>query len=237
MAFCKTKIPRHIAIIMDGNGRWARNQGKERIYGHANGVESVRKVVSTSTKLGVEYLTIYAFSTENWGRPANEVDALMQLMAQTIAKEARSLYENGVKLKFIGDIKSMPAELRESIAHAEQVVPDKVNMTLIIALNYSSRREIASAMKKIAKKVTEGTLKTAQIDEKLISSYLETHEIPDPELLIRTSGEQRLSNFLLWQLSYSELYFTPVMWPDFGQDDLMEAIEEYQRRERRFGLI
>ena len=237
MALDMTKIPRHIAIIMDGNGRWARGEGEERIFGHTHGVEAVRKVVSAATRLGVEYLTIYAFSTENWGRPAQEVDALMQLLAHTITKERGPLCDNGVKLKFIGDIGKMPAELRESIANAEQAVPEKVNMTLVIALNYSSRWEITAAAKKIAENVSRGSLKTVQIDEKLISSYLETHDMPDPELLIRTSGEQRLSNFLLWQLSYSELYFTPVMWPDFGEDDLIGAIEEYQRRERRFGLI
>ena len=236
MALDMNKIPHHIAIIMDGNGRWAEGEGRERIYGHAGGVEAVRQVVNTAARLGVKFLTIYAFSTENWGRPHEEVDALMQLLSRTIVKEVGPLRENGVKLRFIGDIAGMPSDVQESVRQAEAMAPDKVNMTLTIALNYSSRWEIAAAVRKMTHEALQGNIVPGQIDEKLISSYLETCGMPDPDLLIRTSGEQRLSNFLLWQLSYAELYFTPVLWPDFGAEQLTRAIEEFQRRDRRFGL-
>jgi len=221
---------------MDGNGRWAEHEGQDRIWGHKNGVESVRKVVNTAAKLGVECLTIYAFSTENWGRPQQEVDSIMQLLSYTILNEVEPLRENGVGMRFMGDIDAMPEDLRKSIGKAEERAPADARMTLVIALNYSSRWEITRAMKKIARKIAMGEISPGQIDDKLVSSNLETHDMPDPELMIRTSGEQRLSNFLLWQLSYSELYFTEVLWPDFGGEDLILAIEEYQRRERRFGL-
>lgn len=228
-----------MAIIMDGNGRWANQRGEERLYGHHNGVESVRSVVKAAADVGVEYLTIYAFSTENWGRPQPEVDGLMSLLGQTILHEIEDLTRNGVKMRFIGDIAALPDSLQKSIAVAEQVsIPDhEFRLTLVIALNYSSRWEITRAVKSIAESVRSGQLQSGQITEETVSASLTTEGIPDPELLIRTSGEERLSNFLLWQLSYTELYFTPVLWPEFGSEEFLKALTEYNRRDRRFGRI
>lgn len=225
-------IPKHIAVIMDGNGRWAKNEGKERIYGHRNGVNAVREMVKAATDIGVQYLTVYAFSTENWGRPSEEVDGLMQLISQTILNEITPLSQNGVKLMFIGDIEHLPIEVQKSIAMAGDVVVPQIKLNLVIALNYSSRVEIVNAVKKIAAQGTPATY----ITEQMIAQNLQTSFMPDPDLLIRTSGEQRLSNFMLWQLSYSELYFTPVLWPEFGKDEFLKAIAQYNERDRRFGL-
>lgn len=222
---------------MDGNGRWAKNQGEDRLYGHHRGVESVRSVVDTAAKLGVRYLTIYAFSTENWGRPEPEVSGLMELLGATILNETEALFSEGVHMRFIGRTDQLSETLRKNIALAESRVPDKVKMTLVIALNYGSREEIAGACRTIAEEVATGKLAPEQIDNDTISQHLYTAAIPDPELLVRTSGEQRLSNFLLWQLSYSELYFTPVLWPEFDGEQLTIAIREYNRRERRFGRV
>lgn len=235
----ESKVPRHVAVIMDGNGRWAKDQGQERLYGHHHGVDAVRAVVQTAAEIGVEYLTIYAFSTENWGRPTEEVDGIMALLAGTILSELDSLTASGVKMHFIGDLNSLPNGLQRSIDIArETIVPaDKLRLNLVIALNYSARWEITEACREAATQVRDGELSLDDITPDFISNHLTTVGIPDPELLIRTSGEQRLSNFLLWQLSYTELYFTPVLWPEFGRNELLAAIKEYGRRERRFGRI
>lgn len=227
-----TNIPRHVAVIMDGNGRWAKNEGQERLHGHRNGVNSVREMVKIARELGVEYLTIYAFSTENWGRPTEEVDGLMQLISCTIMNELESMTQNGVKLSFIGETEELPADLKASIKVAENTVPQKSQLNLVIALNYSSRWEITDAVKRI---VSSG-ISSEQVTEASISDNLQSRFMPDPDLMIRTSGEQRLSNFLLWQLSYTELYFTPVLWPEFGKDEFLKAVEQYNQRDRRFGL-
>lgn len=230
-------IPKHVAIIMDGNGRWAQNHAKERLYGHSSGVESVRQVVRAASEIGVEFLTIYAFSTENWGRPKNEVDGLMQLLAVTIANEMQALAEQGVRIKFIGDIEALPIELKNQTQKAANIKIDKLKLTLIVALNYSAREEIVAATKKIARKIVGKTLEINQIDEKIIENNLYTAGVPDPELLIRTSGEMRLSNFLLWQVSYAEFIFTDVLWPDFDENEFLNCIKMYQNRARRFGKI
>lgn len=227
------KIPRHVAIIMDGNGRWAQSEGQERLYGHKRGVDSVRAVVRTAADLGVEYLTIYAFSTENWGRPEQEVDGLMQLLSYTIINEVEPLAKNSVRLKFIGDIAGLPEQLQKSVKIAEEFPIEAVKMTLVIALNYSSRWEIVRAVQCI---VSSG-IEADQVTEQVVEQYLCTRDIPEPELMIRTSGEQRLSNFMLWQLSYTELYFTSVLWPEFGEGAFLEAIAEYNNRDRRFGKV
>lgn len=225
-------IPRHIAVIMDGNGRWAKNEGKERLYGHKNGVNSVREMVKAAVDMGVEYLTIYAFSTENWGRPTDEVDGLMQLISYTILNEIEPLRQNGVKFHFIGNRQELPEELRLSIKKAEDTTVENIKLNLVIALNYSSRWEITDAVTRIARQ----DIAPDAITELTISQNLQTSFMPDPDLLIRTSGEQRLSNFMLWQLSYSELYFTDVLWPEFGRDEFHKAIQSYNNRDRRFGL-
>lgn len=222
---------------MDGNGRWANSRGQERIEGHQHGVDSVRAVVDTAAKIGVKYLTIYAFSTENWGRPTTEVDSLMELLAYTISNELDPLTQNGVKMHFIGDINSLPQHLQNAINNAQKTTPSNIKLNLIIALNYSARQEITLATKKIAGLVVNNTLEINDITPLTISQNLSTAQFPDPDLLIRTSGEQRLSNFLLWQLSYTELYFTQTLWPDFAKKQLLEAIEEFNRRQRRFGKI
>lgn len=227
-----TNIPRHVAIIMDGNGRWAKNEGRERIYGHKTGVNSVREVVKAATNIGVEYLTIYAFSTENWGRPTEEVEGLMQLLSYTIINELEPLQKEGVKLQFIGDIPAMPSSVRESIEKAKRTQVDDVKLNLVIALNYGSRQEITNAVKSIV----EQGIKAEDITIETISENFQSSFLPDVDLMIRTSGEQRLSNFMLWQLSYSELYFTTVLWPEFNADEFYKAIEIYNQRDRRFGL-
>lgn len=222
---------------MDGNGRWAQNQSQDRLYGHSYGVESVREVVKGAVDLDIKYLTIYAFSTENWGRPQSEVDGIMQLLATTIANEIKPLASKGVKMEFIGDLSILPIEIQERIKEAQSVEIKEVKLTLIIALNYSARWEITRAMQLIAEKVKDGSIQPKDITQDTISEHLTTSSVPDPELMIRTSGEVRLSNFLLWQLSYSELIFTDVLWPDFNKEEFTKAINIYLSRVRRFGKI
>lgn len=233
----KSNVPRHIAIIMDGNGRWAKERGQDRVYGHHEGVLSVRNIVNASVEVGVKNLTLYAFSTENWNRPKAEVDALMELLVNTIRREADELHKNGVRLHVIGDFERLPETCRKEMQEAMDMTAGNVTLNLILALSYSSRREIGDAAKKMAHAIAAGVLKEADITDETISQYLHTAAFPDPELMIRTSGEHRISNFLLYQLAYAELYFTPVHWPAFRRDHLMEAIYDYQQRERRFGLI
>lgn len=230
-------LPRHIAVIMDGNGRWAKNKGAVRIFGHRNAIEAVRDVIEGAGELGVKYLTLYAFSTENWGRPKEEVDALMELLVNTLRKEIDSLHKNKVKLNTIGDISQLPTDCRVNLHDAMKQTENNTGLTLFIALNYSGRWELTKAVQEIGRKIHLGELKPADIDEQMISQHLETARVPDPELLIRTSGEMRISNFLLWQIAYTELYITPKLWPDFRKEDLYLAICEYQKRERRFGKV
>ena len=231
----KTRIPQHVAIIMDGNGRWAKKVGEERIFGHQNGVKSVRESTEAAAELGVKYLTLYAFSTENWNRPKEEVDALMALLVHTINSETESLNKNNIRLHAIGDIKSLPIETFNQLNEAIKATEHNTQLNLILALSYSSKWEIIDAVKQIAKDVKENKLSPDEITDEVFSSYLSTKEFPDPELLIRTSGEHRISNFLLWQLAYSEFYFTNKLWPEFTKADFKDAILDYQSRERRFG--
>jgi len=232
-----TRLPRHIAIIMDGNGRWAKQHGKLRTFGHRHGVTSVRETVEAAAELGIQYLTLYAFSTENWNRPQTEVNTLMQLLVTTIGKEVKTLTENNIRLSIIGDIDSLPARVSRNLKQAIDATAGNTRMTLVLALSYSSRWEITNAVKQIAKKVKEGTLNADAITEQVIEQHLCTAGFADPELLIRTSGEHRISNYLLWQIAYAELYFTPTLWPDFRREHLYEAIVDFQKRERRFGLV
>jgi len=231
----KEKLPRHIAIIMDGNGRWAKKKGNERIFGHKNGVKAVREAVEGSGELGVKYLTLYAFSTENWSRPQREVDALMHLLIATIEQEETTLMKNNVHLHAIGHIQGLPIKVQKKLSILIDKTKSNTGLGLVLALNYSSRWEIVNAMTAIAHKVKNGEFQPDDIKQEMLSSHLTTAQIPDPDLMIRTSGEQRISNFLLWQLAYSELYFTEVLWPDFRKEHLYEAIINYQNRERRFG--
>jgi undecaprenyl diphosphate synthase len=231
----KDKIPRHVAIIMDGNGRWAAQTGNERTYGHEHGVEAVRSVVSGAGEIGVEYLTLYAFSTENWGRPKDEVDALMGLLVQAISEETDELLKSNVRLRVIGDIESLPANVQEKLNWSINKLKASTGLTLVLALSYSSKWEIIEAVKKIALQVKLDKIQPSEISMELMNCYLNTSDMPDPELMIRTSGEHRISNFLLWQIAYSELYFTPKLWPDYRKEDLFEAIYDFQNRERRFG--
>lgn len=229
------KLPQHIAVIMDGNGRWAKQHGKHRVFGHSNGVKAVREVSEACAELGIKYLTLYAFSTENWNRPQEEVGALMELLLKTVRLELKTLMKNDIRLRAIGDLASLPkATLRELNDAIEKTSGNK-RMDLILALSYSGKTEITSAMKQIANEVKEGKLMVDDINESVISNHLYTKNIPDPELLIRTSGERRVSNFLLWQLAYAELYFTDLFWPDFNKEELYRAILDFQQRERRFG--
>lgn len=230
-----SSLPKHIAIIMDGNGRWAKSNGKPRIFGHRNGVKSVRTVTEAASKIGVEYLTLYAFSTENWNRPRAEVNALMHLLVETVKKELKTLHKNGIRLAAIGDISQLPKKTYEALLEGIELTKDNSKMTLNLALNYSSRWEITEAARSIASKVKAGLVDPAEISADLIADHLTTRAIPDPELLIRTSGEHRVSNYLLWQIAYTEFYFTDVFWPDFGENELYEAILVFQNRERRFG--
>ena len=230
-----SKLPKHIAIIMDGNGRWAQEQGQDRLFGHYQGVISVRKVVEAATEIGIEYLTLYAFSTENWERPEEEVTGLMTLFVDTIAKEVPDLHKNNIKLRFIGNLGLLPAHARAALDNATAQTAQNTGLTLIVALSYSSRWELVEAAKHIALKVKAGSLSMDDITETTLSEALTTSEFPDPELMIRTSGEFRISNFLLYQLAYAELYFTETRWPDFRKDDLIKAILDFQSRERRFG--
>lgn len=231
------RLPKHIAIIMDGNGRWAKKQGKLRTFGHLNGVKSVREVTESAAELGIQYLTLYAFSTENWKRPKFEIDALMHLLVSTISNEIKTLMENNIRLVTIGNTESLPGNVIKNLNVAIDQTANNRGLTLVLALSYSSRWEITDAVKQIAIKVKDGLIKTDEITESLFNSHLRTSLIPDPELLIRTSGEYRISNFLLWQIAYAELYFTEKLWPDFRREDFYEAIVNYQGRERRFGQV
>ncbi len=231
----KSKLPVHIAIIMDGNGRWAKQKGEHRIFGHQNGVASVRDVTEAAAELGIKYLTLYAFSTENWNRPKAEVDALMELLVGTIHKEVPTLNKNKIRLNAIGNLRSLPGNCYKELMDAIGQTSKNDRMTLVLALSYSSKWEIIDAVKKIAERAKKNEVAVNDIDEKIFSSALCTHGMPDPELLIRTSGEQRISNFLLWQIAYAELYFTEKLWPDFHKEEFYEAILDYQNRERRFG--
>lgn len=231
----KDKIPQHVAIIMDGNGRWAKQQGEDRIFGHHEGVNSVREIVEAAAEVGVKYLTLYAFSTENWNRPKEEVDALMELLVATISMETPQLHKNGVKLEAIGNLKSLPTACFNELQESINTTKNNSGLTLILALSYSSKWEITNGVKEIAELVAAGKIKVSEITEDIISSHLCTTKYPDPELMIRTSGEHRISNFLLWQLAYAEFYFTDKLWPDFRKPDFIEAIQSYQSRERRFG--
>jgi undecaprenyl diphosphate synthase len=229
------RLPSHIAIIMDGNGRWAKEKGKNRIFGHSNGVESVRQVSECCAELGVKHMTLYAFSTENWNRPKLEVVALMELLVMTIRKETKTLMENNIRLKAIGNLNTLPSRCYNELMESIEITKNNTRMELVLALSYSGRDEIIQTTKKLATQVANGELKTDDISEELFSSHLFTHDMPDPELLIRTSGEHRISNFLLWQLAYTEFYFTEKYWPEFRKEDVYEAIINYQNRERRFG--
>jgi undecaprenyl diphosphate synthase len=231
----KSKLPSHIAIIMDGNGRWAKNKGKARVFGHKNGVESVRQVTEGAAELGVQYLTLYAFSTENWNRPKAEVTALMTLLVTTISKETKTLNKNNIRLHAIGNLDNLPKIAKRELLNSIEKTAQNTGLNLILALSYSAKWEITQAMTDIAIKVKGGELSPEEITEDTIQSHLCTAQFPNPELLIRTSGEHRISNFLLWQIAYSELYFTPTLWPDFRKADLEEAILSFQQRERRFG--
>ncbi|MBQ7823866.1 MAG: isoprenyl transferase [Bacteroidaceae bacterium] len=233
----KTLLPKHIAIIMDGNGRWAKKQGKDRSYGHQYGVESVRKITESAAKLGIEYLTLYTFSTENWNRPAQEVQALMSLLAYALEKETDVLKQNNVRLRIIGDLSQMPDDVTAALNRSVEVTAGCSGLTLVLALSYSSRWEIVNAVRQIVKDVQNDVLSVDTIDVEKFETYLNTKDFPDPDLLIRTGGEVRISNFLLWQSAYSELYFTDEYWPEFREDSLCKAIYEYQQRERRFGKI
>ncbi len=231
------KLPKHIAVIMDGNGRWAKNQGKMRVFGHEQGVLSVKDVVEGCVEIGIKFLTLYAFSTENWHRPKEEVDALMQILISTINKETDTLNKNNVKLNAIGNIESLPQECIDDLNEAMSKTAHNEKCTLTLALSYSAKWEILEAAKKVAKAVKEDNLELNQITEDFFASKLTTLNIPDPELMIRTSGEHRISNYLLWQMAYTEFYFTDVLWPDFRRENFFEAIVDYQKRERRFGKI
>ncbi|MBL7717447.1 MAG: isoprenyl transferase [Flavipsychrobacter sp.] len=231
----RDRLPRHIAIIMDGNGRWAKERGEDRVYGHHEGVLSVREIVNGCAELGISYLTLYAFSTENWNRPAAEVNALMELLVTTIRKEIEELKKNNVRLHIIGDFDSLPDVCRNELNEAKEITADNTGLNLVLALSYSSRWEMLQASRRIAEDVKSGKLMPEQIDDELFHQYLNTAPFPDPELMIRTSGEYRISNFLLYQLAYAELYFTPVHWPEFRKQHLHEALLNYQQRERRFG--
>ena len=230
------KLPQHVAIIMDGNGRWATQRGFDRVVGHEHGVTPIRDVSEAAAELGVKYITLYAFSTENWNRPKDEVDALMELLVNTINHEVKTLNDNNIRLLAIGDLKSLPEKSYKELMEAIKKTENNSRMSLVLALSYSSRWEIVNAAKNIAESVKNGQLTIDNIDQELFSSFLTTKGIPDPELLIRTSGEYRISNFLLWQIAYAELYYTSKLWPDFSKEDFYEAIVNYQNRERRFGL-
>ncbi|MCU0442437.1 MAG: isoprenyl transferase [Bacteroidia bacterium] len=229
------KLPKHIAIIMDGNGRWAKGKGKFRIFGHQNGVKAVKESAEACAELGVSYLTLYAFSTENWSRPKDEINALMELLVSTIRKETSTLQKNNIRLKAIGDLMDLPPKCQRELQEAIEETKNNTRLTLILALSYSAKWDMVNAIKQIAEKAANHQLHPQEINDMLIDQHLSTKDYPHPELMIRTSGEQRISNFLLWELAYSELYFTPVLWPDFTREHLYEAIFDYQQRERRFG--
>lgn len=229
------KLPVHIAVIMDGNGRWAKQHGKPRVFGHKNGVTAVREVTEAAAELGVKYLTLYAFSTENWKRPKLEVSALMRLLVETLAKEIETLNKNDIKLQAVGDLSKLPGSTRKALQNGIEETRSNQRMTLTLALNYSGRWEITQAAKTLCRKVQQGELSAEEIDEQMLQNAMTTKGMPDPELLIRSSGETRISNFLLWQIAYAELYFTPTFWPEFRKKHLYQAILDFQQRERRFG--
>ncbi len=231
----KEKLPKHVAVIMDGNGRWAQKKGNQRIFGHKNGVKAVREIVEGAGEIGIKYLTLYAFSTENWNRPKPEIDALMTLLISTINAEIENLLKNNVRLLTIGDINGFPDNVRSKLKETKEKTSRNTGLNVVLAISYSARWEILNAVKNIAHEVESGRLSAQDIDNDIFKSFMNTANIPDPDLLIRTSGELRLSNFLLWQLAYAELYFTKVLWPDFRREDLYEAILDFQSRERRFG--
>lgn len=230
-----TKLPKHIAVIMDGNGRWAKQHNRPRVFGHSNGVKAVREITEACAEIGVEYLTLYAFSTENWGRPTLEVNALMTLLVDTIRKEIKTLMDNNIRLQAIGDLSGLPQKTAKTLQEGIDQTAKNTRMTLTLALNYSSRWEIVEATKKIVQEFKAKDRDIEEIDDLLIERHLATAGMPDPELLIRTSGEHRISNYLLWQIAYTELYFTDTLWPDFRKEDLYIAIHDFQNRERRFG--
>lgn len=231
------KLPKHIAVIMDGNGRWAKKHGKPRVFGHRNGVKAVRETTEAAAELGVEYLTLYAFSTENWSRPQLEVNALMTLLVETIRSEVSTLNKNNIRLQAIGDISKLPSRSQKALLEGIEQTKDNTRMTLVLALNYSAKWEIMNAVKSIAQQIETKQLRSEDINEQTFENELSTSNIPDPELLIRTSGETRVSNFLLWQIAYAELYFTSILWPEFRKEHLYQAIIDFQNRERRFGKI
>lgn len=231
----KSNLPKHIAIIMDGNGRWAKERGYDRIFGHQNGVTSVREITETAAEIGIKYLTLYAFSTENWGRPQSEVNALMEILIDTIEKETPTLSKNNIRLLAIGDLSRLPGNACEKLQRCIAQTNNNTGLVLVLALSYSSRWEITNATKEICKDILAGKHTIEDINEELISNYLTTKSIPDPDLLIRTSGEERISNFLLWQIAYTELIFTEAHWPEFRKENFYQAIYKFQQRERRFG--
>jgi len=230
-----SNIPAHVAVIMDGNGRWAKQRGGLRVFGHQSAITAVRDTVEEAAELGVKFLTLYAFSTENWNRPAFEVTALMQLLVHTIRNETNTLLKNSVRLRAIGDLTSLPASCQRELAEAMELTKGGTRMTLVLALSYSGRWDLTQAARRLATDVAAGHVQPTAVTEATVTGYLATAGMPDPELLIRTSGEQRISNFLLWQLAYTELYITPVLWPDFRRSHLLDALKAYQGRERRFG--
>ncbi len=231
----KDKLPKHVAVIMDGNGRWAQKKGNSRIFGHQHGVKAVREITEAAAELGIGYLTLYAFSTENWRRPQREVNALMSLLVSTISSETKTLLKNNVKLNTIGCKECLPKNVLKKLEDSEQKTNGNTGLVLTLALSYSSRWEIVEATKRIAEDIQKGKLLTKEITDEVFDKYLTTHNLPDPELMIRTSGELRISNFLLWQIAYSELFFSDVLWPDYRKEDFYEALLNYQKRERRFG--
>ena len=233
----KSNLPKHIAVIMDGNGRWAKKQGARRIFGHQNAIKAVRDISEGSAEIGIKYLTLYAFSTENWKRPKAEIKGLMELLVATIRKETETLIKNNIILKAIGDIGSLPPKCRRELSEAIDITSNNSGLILILALSYSGRWDIVEGVKSLLKDVKNKLISEEDINQELFSRYLSTSNIPDPELLIRTSGEMRISNFLLWQMAYTELYITELLWPDFRKEHLIEAIISYQKRERRFGKI
>jgi undecaprenyl diphosphate synthase len=230
-----SKLPAHVAIIMDGNGRWAKQRGLDRIFGHQQGVNAVRELIEAAAELGIKFLTLYAFSTENWGRPDEEINALMGIMVQSLSNETETLLKNNIRLKAIGDMDRLADDVRAQLVETIELTALSTGLTLIIALSYSSRWEIAKAARNISNDVRKGSLDPLSITEEDFEKYLTTYGIPDPELLIRTSGELRISNFLLWQVAYTEFYFTEILWPDFGKEDFYNAIIDFQKRERRYG--
>ena len=229
------RVPKHVAIIMDGNGRWAKGKGMSRIFGHKHALTAVRESIETAAEIGVEAISLYAFSTENWSRPKMEVDALMKLLIQSLKKELPTFQKNEVKVNAIGNIESLPEKAQKTLEDVRELTKNNTRITLTLALSYGSREEIVNAIKKISKKVVNKALDLEKIDENTINNHLYTFNLPDVDLMIRTSGEQRISNFLLWQMAYAELYFTDILWPDFRQEHFFDAIIEYQNRERRFG--